>query len=161
MPSYRYPEPLAEHHDLSGFRCHSSERTDWLLRYARQSAATGTTRVFVVTEHGANHVIAYYAWCMAQVHPEAAPVRVRKGPVATLSRSLFWPGSASMSATRATGSGQASSKTSLPGWSSYPTTSAAGVCWYTLNPNKLGTSTSTWCPSLNRALQTTCILSYS
>ncbi len=91
-PSYRPPEPLAEHHDLSGFRCRSSEQTDWLLRYARQSATTGTTRVFVVTEHGDDQVIAYYAWCMAQVHAEAAPVRLRKGagrypqPVALLAR---------------------------------------------------------------------------
>ena len=90
--SYRQPETLAEHHDLSRFRCRSSEQTDWLLRYARQSAATGTTRVFVVSEHGANHVIAYYAWCMAQVHAGAAPARLRKGggrypqPVALLAR---------------------------------------------------------------------------
>ncbi len=91
-PSYRPPEPLAEHHDLSGFRCRSSEQTDWLLRYARQWATTGTARVFVVTEHGDDQVVAYYAWCMAQVHAEAAPVRLRKGagrypqPVALLSR---------------------------------------------------------------------------
>ena len=91
-PSYRLPEPLAGHHDLSGFRCRSSEQTDRLLRYARQSAATGTTRVFVVTEHGDDRVVAYYAWCIAQVHAEAAPVRLRKGagrypqPVALLAR---------------------------------------------------------------------------
>ena len=91
-PSYQYPEPLAGHHNLSGFRCRSSEQTDWLLRYSRQSAATGTTRVFVVTEHGDDRVVAYYAWCMAQVHAGAAPVRLRKGagrypqPVALLAR---------------------------------------------------------------------------
>lgn len=90
--SYRHPEPLAGHHDLSVFRCRSSEQTDWLVRYARQSAAAGTTRVFVVTEHGDNRVVAYYAWCMAQVHAEAAPARLRKGagrylqPVALLAR---------------------------------------------------------------------------
>ena len=91
-PSYRHPEPLAGHHNLGGFRCRSSEQTDWLLRYARHSAATGTTRVFVVTEHGDDRVVAYYAWCMAQVHAGAAPVRLRKGagrypqPVALLAR---------------------------------------------------------------------------
>jgi GNAT superfamily N-acetyltransferase len=91
-PSYRPPEPLAENHDLSGFRCRSAEQTDWLLRHARQSAATGTTRVFVVTEQEDDRVVAYYAWCMAQVHAEAAPVRLRKGagrypqPVALLTR---------------------------------------------------------------------------
>ena len=49
-PSYRPPEPLAEHHDLSGFRCRSSEQTDWLLRYARQWATTGTARIFQITD---------------------------------------------------------------------------------------------------------------
>jgi GNAT superfamily N-acetyltransferase len=91
-PSYRPPEPLAARHDLSAFRCRSSEQTDWLVRYGRQSAASGTTRVFVVTEHGCDRVVAYYAWCMTQVHAEAAPVRLRKGagrypqPVALLAR---------------------------------------------------------------------------
>ena len=91
-PSYRPPGPLAGHHDLSGFRCRSSEQTDWLLRYGRQSAATGTTRIFVVTGHGSDRVVAYYAWCMAQVHPQSAPARLRKGagrypqPVALLAR---------------------------------------------------------------------------
>lgn len=90
--SYRPPELLAAHHDLTGFGCRSSEQTDWLLRYARQSAATGTTRVFVVTEHDSQRVAAYYAWCMAQVHAESAPSRLRQRagrypqPVALLAR---------------------------------------------------------------------------
>ena len=90
--TYRPPEPLAEAHDLSGFSCRSSEQTDWLRRHARQSASAGTTRVFVVTEHGGDRVVAYYAWCMAQVRPEAAPERLHKGagrypqPVALLAR---------------------------------------------------------------------------
>lgn len=90
--TYRQPELLAEHHDLTGFRCRSSEQTEWLVRYARQSASTGTTRVFVVTEHGSQRVTAYYAWCMAQLRVDAAPSRLRKGagrypqPVALLAR---------------------------------------------------------------------------
>lgn len=90
--AYRPPEPLAERHDLTSFRCRSSEQTDWLRHHARQSAGAGTTRVFVVTEHGSDHVVAYYAWCMAQVRAEAAPARLRKGagrypqPVALLAR---------------------------------------------------------------------------
>lgn len=89
---YRRPEPLADHHQLDGFRCRSSEQTDWLRRHARQSAATGTTRVFVVTELDSDAVVAYYAWCMAQVHAVSAPERARKGagrypqPVALLAR---------------------------------------------------------------------------
>jgi hypothetical protein len=65
-------------------------RREWLRRYARQSGATGTTRVVVVTEHQHHRVVAYYAWCMAQLHTEAVPGRVRAGrypqPVALLAR---------------------------------------------------------------------------
>jgi GNAT superfamily N-acetyltransferase len=90
--TYRPPEPLAAHHDLSRFRCRSPEQTEWLQRYAHQSASTGTTRVFVVTEQRSPLVVAYYAWCMAPIRPEAAPERLRKGagrypqPVALLAR---------------------------------------------------------------------------
>jgi len=89
---YWPPEPLTEHHDLTGFNCRSSEQTEWLLRYARQSSAGGTTRVFVVTPHGSDSVVAYYAWCMAQIHTRDAPPRLPKGaghypqPIALLAR---------------------------------------------------------------------------
>jgi GNAT superfamily N-acetyltransferase len=89
---YRPPELLAGHHELSRFECRSAEQTAWLRRFARQSAGTGTTRVFVVSEEGSGVVIAYYAWCMAQLTTEAAPERMRKGagrypqPVALLAR---------------------------------------------------------------------------
>ena len=92
MRQYRPPELLADHHDLTQFRCRSKEQTEWLRRYARQSAAVGTTRVFVVTEHHSHRVVAYYAWCMAQLHTDAAPSRARKSagrypqPVALLAR---------------------------------------------------------------------------
>ncbi|MEO6122014.1 MAG: hypothetical protein ABIW46_00170 [Acidimicrobiales bacterium] len=77
---YRRPELLADHHNVSAFRCRSGEQTDWLRRHARQSASTGTTKVFVVTEIEIPVVVAYYAWCMAQVGVDAAPARLRKGP---------------------------------------------------------------------------------
>lgn len=89
---YQPPELLADRHELSGFGCRSQEQTDWLRRHARQSAATGTTKVFVVTEEGDSTVVAYYAWCMAQLTVAAAPHRLRKGagrypqPVALLAR---------------------------------------------------------------------------
>ena len=88
----RPPEPLAEHHRLDSFTCASSEQTEWLRRFARQSAAAGTTRVVVLTEHGRDEVVAYYGWCMAQIQLSAAPQRLRKGagrypqPVALLAR---------------------------------------------------------------------------
>ena len=90
--TYGPPEPLGGHHRLESFTCGSSGQTDWLRRYARQSAGTGTAAVFVVTERGSDEVVAYYAWCMAQIHPFDAPERLRKGagrypqPVALLAR---------------------------------------------------------------------------
>lgn len=92
MKTYRPPELLADNHDLTQFHCRSTEQTEWLRRYARQSAATGTTRVFVVAENRRYQVVAYYAWCMAQLHTAAAPGRMRRGagrypqPVALLAR---------------------------------------------------------------------------
>jgi GNAT superfamily N-acetyltransferase len=89
---YKAPEQLAAQHDLSSFRCRSSEQTEWLQRYSRQSASSGTTRVFVVTEQDGARVVAYYAWCMAQIRPVAAPQRLLQGagrypqPVALLAR---------------------------------------------------------------------------
>ena len=92
MSRYRPPESLAADHDLAGFECRSREQTEWLRRYARQSAAVGTTRVFVVTDESARAVVAYYAWCMAQLAVKDAPGRLAKGagrypqPVALLAR---------------------------------------------------------------------------
>lgn len=91
MSRYRPPEPLAAGHDLSGFECRSREQTEWLRRFARQSSGVGTTRVFVVTDEG-SRVVAYYAWCMAQLAITEAPARLATGagrypqPVALLAR---------------------------------------------------------------------------
>ena len=76
---YRAPEGLAEHHDTSAFTCRSTEQTDWLRRHARQSARSGTTKIFVVTDDDGGPVVAYYAWCMAHLAPAAAPARLTKG----------------------------------------------------------------------------------
>ena len=89
---YQLREALSGRHDLGTFRCRSTEQTEWLHRHARQSASMGTTRVFVVTEHAQDPVVAYYAWCMAQVQPDKATERLRKSagwdpqPVALLAR---------------------------------------------------------------------------
>jgi GNAT superfamily N-acetyltransferase len=90
--SYRLPHPLGAMHDLEGLVCASAEQTEWLVRHARQSTATGKTRVFVVTPTGSEQVVAYYAWTMAQIEMADAPGRLRKGagrypqPVALLAR---------------------------------------------------------------------------
>ncbi len=89
---YLAPVPLHGDNDVSAFECRSREQTDWLRRHARQSVATGTTRVFVVTEIDSPTVVAYYGWCMAQLDIGSAPARLRKGagrypqPIALLAR---------------------------------------------------------------------------
>jgi GNAT superfamily N-acetyltransferase len=90
--SYRAPEPLGPAHLIDQFECGSSEQTEWLRRFARQSASMGTTKILVVAETGSDRVVAYYAWCMAQLAIGDAPERLRKGagrypqPVALLAR---------------------------------------------------------------------------
>lgn len=77
---YRPPEPLAADHAVSAFERRSREQTEWLRRHARQSASTGTTRVFVVTEVDRAPVVACYAWCMASLTISASPQRLRRLP---------------------------------------------------------------------------------
>ncbi len=113
--AYRRPEALRGDHVLDAFECQSSEQTMWLRRYARQSAAVGSTRVFVVTEFGSLEVVAYYGWCMAQLHPMEAPPRLRKGGGATRNPSPSSPASAWTSATKAGGSAPPCSRTSSSG----------------------------------------------
>ena len=90
--SYLPPVLLSSNHGVDGFECRSREQTLWLRRYARQSAATGATKVLAVTPTDSAEVVAYYAWCMAAIAVESAPPRLRRGagrypqPVALLAR---------------------------------------------------------------------------
>ena len=90
--SYRPPRLLTATDSVEEFSCTSTEQSQWLRRHAKQSASSGTTRVFVVTHEDDSTVVAYYAWCMAQMDLAAAPERMRKGagrypqPVALLAR---------------------------------------------------------------------------
>ena len=68
-------------------------RTDAVAApYARQSPATGATKVLVVTPTDGAEVVANYAWYMAAIAVETAPPRLRTGagrspqPVALLAR---------------------------------------------------------------------------
>lgn len=89
---YRAPVLLEADHELDAFVCRSPEQTEWLRRHARQSAASGATRVLVVTEPEQRQVAAYYAWCMASVTITDVPPRMRRGagrypqPIALLAR---------------------------------------------------------------------------
>ena len=70
---YRPPALLTNDHMVESVECRSVEQTQWLRRYARQSAAAGTTKVLVVTQRDRVEVVGYYAWCMASIAVEAAP----------------------------------------------------------------------------------------
>jgi GNAT superfamily N-acetyltransferase len=89
---YRPPRLITATDNVEEFDCASTEQTQWLRRHAKQAASTGTTRVFVVTQEDDSTVIAYYAWCMAQLDLAAAPDRIKKGagrypqPMALLAR---------------------------------------------------------------------------
>lgn len=92
MTRYPPPRPLQPSDHTDGFLCRSSEQTTWLRRHAGQSSTAGTTKVFVVTQADGSEVVAFYAWCMAQLSVESAPARLRKAagrypqPVALLAR---------------------------------------------------------------------------
>lgn len=89
---YRPPKLLNPTHSLLEFQNRSDEQTQWLKRFTRQSTQSGSTRVHVVTEDDSANVVAYYAWCMAQIRAADAPERIQKGagrypqPVALLAR---------------------------------------------------------------------------
>jgi hypothetical protein len=91
--TYCDPTPLDRHHNLDRFVCRSEEQTRWLKKFARQSASSDLTKVFVVTESSRpDPVVAYYAWCMSNLDASAVPETMTKGagrypqPVVLLAR---------------------------------------------------------------------------
>ena len=92
MVRYRSPAPLSASHRTERYVCRSEEQTHWLKQRARQSTSANSTRVFVVTVHESEDVLASYAWCMASLALQDTPARARQGagrypqPVALLAR---------------------------------------------------------------------------
>jgi len=85
----RAPEPLAQHHNLTGFVSGEPSLDDWLKRRARGNQASGASRTFVLCEGDA--VIGYYALASGAVALAQAPGRLRRNmpepiPVAVLAR---------------------------------------------------------------------------
>jgi GNAT superfamily N-acetyltransferase len=83
------PEPLAEHHDIGGFRSGEASLDDWLKRRARANQVSGASRTYVVCQD--KRVIGYYALASGVVTVESAPGRFRRNmpnpiPVAVLAR---------------------------------------------------------------------------
>ena len=83
------PEPLAEAHDLAGFRCGEASLDDWLKRRARANQVSGASRTYVVCE--GKRIVAYYALASGVIAIENAPGRFKRNmpdpiPVAVLAR---------------------------------------------------------------------------
>jgi GNAT superfamily N-acetyltransferase len=77
--AYRRPEPLAKRHRLDEFDCGEPALDEWLERHARGAHASGSARVFVTTLEDGETVFGYYALAAAQLVPEEATERARKG----------------------------------------------------------------------------------
>lgn len=83
------PVPLVDEHDLSSFASRSPALDDWLRRRARQAAAEGHSRTFVLCE--GSRVIAYYALSAGSIDRAASPGHLRRNapdpiPIALIER---------------------------------------------------------------------------
>ena len=85
-------EPLAVHHDVESFDCAIESLNLWLKRHARQAAATGSARTFVVHDDEQRRVVGYHALAAASLTRRDATPRTAKGmprhpiPAALLAR---------------------------------------------------------------------------
>ncbi|MGI9185760.1 MAG: GNAT family N-acetyltransferase [Solirubrobacteraceae bacterium] len=92
MARFGEPEPLGPDHDVEGFDCGRASLNVWLMRYARQAAAAGSARTYVIVDAQQERVVGYHALVAAAVEREAATPRVIKGmpqypiPVVLLAR---------------------------------------------------------------------------
>jgi GNAT superfamily N-acetyltransferase len=87
------PEPLGPDHVLEAFECGRASLNVWLSRRARQAAAAGSARTYVIVDAHQGRVVGYHALtAAAAVEREAATARVIKGmarypiPVVLLAR---------------------------------------------------------------------------
>ena len=86
------PEPLTPDDVLEGFDCGRASMNVWLARYARQGAAVGSARTYVVVDAQQARVVGYHALTAGQLEREAATARVIRGmpqypsPVVLLAR---------------------------------------------------------------------------
>lgn len=92
MARFGDPEPLGPDHVLERFDCGRASLNVWLIRYARQAAAVGSARTYVVTDSEQERVVGYHALTAAGIEREAVTARVLKGmphypiPVVLLAR---------------------------------------------------------------------------
>jgi ribosomal protein S18 acetylase RimI-like enzyme len=77
-------EPLAKSHDRDGFDCGSEPLSSFLKQTARQHAARGISRTFVLVEEGASEpkpVLGFFSLNLCQVKSESlSPEEAKKLP---------------------------------------------------------------------------------
>lgn len=71
------PEPLTEHHDVSGFSCGKPALDHWLQNRALSNQNKGFTAVMVVHEVG--RVVGFYGLAPTAIVPAAMPRSIRTG----------------------------------------------------------------------------------
>jgi GNAT superfamily N-acetyltransferase len=92
VPRFGDPEPLAPDHVVDDFESGRSSLDAWLTRHARQAAASGSARTYVIVDAEQGRVVAYHALTAAGVERQSATPRVIKGmprypiPVVLLAR---------------------------------------------------------------------------
>ena len=72
-------ERLSAQHDRKSFDCGEESLNLYLQRYARQNVDNDSTRVYVATQNGEEHICGYFALCAGHVDALAFPDRVRRG----------------------------------------------------------------------------------
>jgi GNAT superfamily N-acetyltransferase len=92
VPRFGDPEPLGPDHVLEGFDCGRASLNVWLARYARQAAAVGSARTYVMLDAQQARVVGYHALTAAGLERDSATARIVKGmpqypiPVVLLAR---------------------------------------------------------------------------
>jgi GNAT superfamily N-acetyltransferase len=92
VPRFSEPEPLGPDHVVEGFDCGQTSLNTWLMRHARQAAAVGSARTYVVVDAQQGRVVGYHALAAAALERGAATARIVKGmpqypiPVVLLAR---------------------------------------------------------------------------
>ena len=70
------PAPSAPEHELEAFTSGTEPLDDWLKRRARESEASGASRIYVIA--AGRRVVGYYSLARGSVLHEAATGRVRR-----------------------------------------------------------------------------------
>jgi GNAT superfamily N-acetyltransferase len=92
VPRFGDPELLGPDHVLEGFDCGRASLNVWLARYARQAAAGGSARTYVLLDAQQGRVVGYYALTAAGLERDSATARIVRGmpqypiPVVLLAR---------------------------------------------------------------------------